>query len=412
MQLNNQCIPCQLESQVPSLFRITVRENVTIPSQSEMIIPAKSVGTILSGTNFAIDCTTDTLKNKGILVAKSLCSLANDVVSLRLINVSDKPQTIYKNTCAAMGQTVLDQDSIPIGNLPRLESECEEAIPDQFQVILDRCHDQLANDQLEKLKGLLVSNQSVFSMFKFDLGLTNLVQHQIDTKDEKPVKIPPRRIPLAQMKEIEAEIQKMLANDIIQPSHSPWSTAMVVVKKATCIRICLDYRTLNEITVKDSYPLPRIDDSLDTLRGIVSFGTVDLSSGYYQVGMDPSDASKTAFATSKGLFEFKRMLMGLSNAYSIFERFMEYVIAGMQAEICIVYLDDIVIFSRTLEEHLARLQTVFFSRIKEAGLKISHQKCYLFHREVKFLGHIVNSTGIVPDPSKIEAISIWSVQLV
>ena len=259
-----------------------------------------------------------------------------------------------------MGQTVLDQDSIPIGNLPRLESECEELIPDQFQVILDRCQDQLANDHLEKLKGSLISNQSVFSMFKFDLGLTNLVQHQIDTKDETPVKIPSRRVPLAQMKEIEAEIQKMLANDIIQPSHSLWSTAMVVVKKATCIRICLDYRKLNEITVKDSYPLPRIDDSLDTLRGIVWFGTVDLSSGYYQVGMDPSDASKTAFATSKGLFEFKRMLIGLYNAYSIFERFMEYVIAGMQAEICIVYLDDIVIFSRTLEEHLDRLQTVFF----------------------------------------------------
>ena len=182
MQLNNQCIPCQLESQVPSLFRITVTENVTIPS---LIIPAKSVGTILSGTTFAIDSTTDTLKNKGILVAKSLCSLANDVVPLRLINVSDKPQTIYKNTGAAMGQTVLDQDIIPIGNLPRLKSECEEAIPDQFQVILDRCHDQLANDQMEKLKGLLVSNQSVFSMFKFDLGLTNLVQHKIDTKDEK-----------------------------------------------------------------------------------------------------------------------------------------------------------------------------------------------------------------------------------
>jgi hypothetical protein len=98
-----------------------------------MIIPAKSVGTILSGTNFAIDSITDTLKNKGILVAKSLFSLANDAVPLRVINVSDRPQTIYKNTCAAMGQRVLDQDIIPIGNLPRLESECEEAIPDQLK---------------------------------------------------------------------------------------------------------------------------------------------------------------------------------------------------------------------------------------------------------------------------------------
>jgi hypothetical protein len=265
---------------------------------------------------------------------------------------------------------------------------------------------------MEKLEGLLVSNQSVFSMFKFDVGLTNLVQHKIDTKDEKPVKIPPRRVPLAQMKEVEAEIQKMLANDIIQPSHSPWSTAMLVVKKATCIIICLDYRKLNETTVKNSYTLPRIDDSLDTLRENVWYGTVDLSSGYYQVGMDLSDASKRAFATYKGLFEFKRMPMGLSNDYASFERLMEYVIAGMQWEICLVYLDDILIFSRTLYEHLARLQTVFFPRIKLAGLKISHQTCYLFHREVTFLEHIVNITDILPDPSQIEAISTWPVQLV
>lgn len=206
-----------------------------------------------------------------------------------------------------MGKAVFDQDSMPIENLPRLGSECGEGIPNQLQVILDRYQDQLANDQMKRLKGLLVSNQSVFSMFKFDLGLTNLVQHKIDTKDEKPVKIPPTRVPLAQKKEVEVKIQKMLDNDIIQPSHCPWSTFMVVVKKSTGIRICLDYRKLNEVTVKDSYPLPRFDDSLDALRGNVWFSTVDLSSGYYQVGMDPSDTSKTAFATSKCLFEFMHM---------------------------------------------------------------------------------------------------------
>ena len=113
----------------------------------------------------------------------------------------------------------------------------------------------------------------------------------------------------------------MLANDIIQPCDFPWSTAIGVVIKATCIRICLDYRKLNEITVKDSYPLPRIDDAFDALRGNVWFGTVDLSSGY-QVGMGLSDASKTAFATFKGLFEFKCMLMRLSNACATLERLM------------------------------------------------------------------------------------------
>ena len=174
----------------------------------------------------------------------------------------------------------------------------------------------------------------------------------------------------------------------------------------TTIRLCIDYRKLNQVTVKDSYPLPRIDDSLDALRGNSWFSTLDLVSGYYQCSIDPQDAPKTAFVTSRGLFQFNRMPFGLSYAGATFERLMEYALACLQWETCIIYLDDIIVFSRTSEEHVTRLQSVF-GRMREAGLKIAPKKCFLFQTKVTFLGHVVTTEGILPDPSKLDAIETW-----
>ena len=137
------------------------------------------------------------------------------------------------------------------------------------------------------------------------------------------IKEAPRRIPLAQIKEVEDEIDKMLDNNVIVPSHSPWVSPIVVVrKKDNSNRLCIDYRKLNQVTVKDSYPLPRIDDSLDALRGISWFSTLALVIGYYQCSVDLQDAHTTAFVTSGGLFQFNRMLFGLSCAGATFEHLM------------------------------------------------------------------------------------------
>ena len=174
------------------------------------------------------------------------------------------------------------------------------------------------------------------------LGRTNLVKHQIHTGTARPIKQAPRRLPIAQKEAAEKEIEGMLANGIIEPSESPWSSPIVLVaKKDKNVRFCVDFRKINECTQKDAYPLPNIADCLDSLSGSLYFSTLDLASGYWQVEMDEEDKPKTAFVTHKGLFQFKVLPFGLTNAPATIERLMELVMRGLQWERCLVYLDDI-----------------------------------------------------------------------
>ena len=169
------------------------------------------------------------------------------------------------------------------------------------------------------------------------------------------------------------------------------------------MRYYIDYRRLNAVTVKDSYPLPRIDDSLDALRGSKWFSTLNLQSGYWQVEMHPDDAPKTAYATTKGLFQFNVMPFGLACAPATFERLMECVLAGLQWQTCLIYIDDVIVFGKTFENHLKNLEEVL-TKIQNAGLKLSPKKCQLFRKKVEFLGHIVSDKGISTDPKKVEVV--------
>ena len=200
------------------------------------------------------------------------------------------------------------------------------------------------------------------------------------------------------------EIERMEKAGIIERSTSPWASPVVLVKKKSGDwRFCLDYRLLNNTCYKDAYPLPRIDDCLDAVRGSSWFSTLDLASGYWQVSVHPDDWENV---TMQGLHQFKVMPFGLANAPATFERLMEIVLAGLQWEICLIYLDDIMVFAQNFEEHMSRLSLVL-DRVRQAGLKISPEKCDLFKKEVAFLGHIVGKEGISTDPKKIEAVSEW-----
>ena len=285
----------------------------------------------------------------------------------------------------------------------------DDGEPDFIQEMLNKMDVELSTEQEDRVKQLLHENREVFSTSEFDLGHTNLVQHRIDTGINRPFKQQLRRHPMAYLPVIDEHVHKMLANDICEPSFSPWASNVVLVKKSDgTLRFCIDYRQLNNLTVKDSYPLPRIDTCFDALGGARYFSRLDLRQGYWQVKNDPETADKTTFITRKGAFKFKVLPFGLSNAPAVFQRLMNLVMQGLTWEACLVFLDDIIVLSSTFEQHLERLEAVF-QRLRWANLKLKPSKCKLFQLKVKFLGSLVSERGIDPDPDKLTAISEWPV---
>ena len=288
------------------------------------------------------------------------------------------------------------------------EQDWGQTVPKHLQELYQDCTKDLEEEQKLEVVRLLSRRESVFAKGPEDLGRTNVDRHRIDTGGHPPIKQPARRLPFHKQEEATQEINNMLSAGVIEPSCSPWSSPIVLVrKKDGSLRFCIDFRKVNEVTVKDSYPLPRIDDTLDMLGGATWFSTLDLASGYWQIEVEAADRDKTAFSTHQGLFQFKVMPFGLCNAPATFERLMDKVLGGLKWESCLVYLDDVIVYGKTFPEHIGRLEDVI-KRLGEAGLKLSPKKCQLFKHEVTFLGHVVSSEGIHTDPEKIRAVTSWT----
>ena len=255
-----------------------------------------------------------------------------------------------------------------------------------------------------QLNELFKEFQDVFSHGDDDLGNTPLVEHGIETHGP-PLRQSYRWQNPAVRREEMAQVQQMLSSNVIRPSNSPWASPVVMVrKKDGSLRFCMDFRQLNAATIKDAHPLLRIDDLLDALHGAKWFSTLDLKSGYWQVPIAEQDKEKTAFRTSSGqLFEFNQVPFGLCNAPATFSRLMDRVLAGLHWETCLFYLDDIIVFSSTWEEHLARLREVF-ERLRHAKLKLGATKYTFAAKEVSYLGHRVTEEGLLPDPALLAAI--------
>ncbi|KAL0153780.1 hypothetical protein M9458_050896, partial [Cirrhinus mrigala] len=216
-----------------------------------------------------------------------------------------------------------------------------------------------------------------------------------------------RRIPPSEYEVVKAHINQLLETQVIRESCSPYASPIVLVKKKDgSLRMCVDYRRLNSKTRKDAFPLPRIEETLDSLAGARWFSTMDLASGYNQVPVAEGDKSKTAFCTPFGLFEWNRMPFGLCNAPSTFQHLMERLFGDQQCQSLLLYLDDIIVFSSSVDQHLARLEVVL-SRLQREGLKAKLSKCAFFKKEVHYLGHVISSEGVSTDPGKVEAVAQW-----
>ena len=292
-------------------------------------------------------------------------------------------------------------------SVKRLEPSIETA-GDRVAYLLEQLDlrlEHLTQTQRQQIIRLLSSYADTFALNPSELGTTQLVTHSIDTGEHRPIRQPVRRTPFALRGKIEEMVQEMLQQGVIEPSRSPWASPIVLVKrKDGGVRFCVDYRKLNAVTKLDEFPLPRIDDTLDLLAGSCFFTTLDLASGFWQVRMEPTSQERTAFTTFAGLYEFKKMPFGLANAPATFQRLMEVVLSGLARDACLVYLDDIIVIGKTLEQHNAHLEQVL-TRIREAGLRLKLKKCKVAQQKVEYLGHVVSAEGVRTDPKKQEAVA-------
>ncbi|GJV27933.1 putative reverse transcriptase domain-containing protein [Tanacetum coccineum] len=215
------------------------------------------------------------------------------------------------------------------------------------------------------------------------------------------------RIGTSGLKELKDQLQELLERGFIRPSVSPWGAPVLFVKKKDgSMRLCIDYRELNRITVRNRYPLPRIDDLFDQLQGANFFSKIDLRSGYHQLRVKEQDISKTAFRTRYGHYEFLVMPFGLTNALAVFMDLMNRVFHEYLDKFVIVFIDDILVYSKTREEHEDHLRIVL-EILRQKKLYAKFSKCDFWLGQVAFLGHIVSADGISMDPAKVEAITKW-----
>ena len=391
-------------SSVTSLVRTS--QKVTIPAQSYAELSA------FINREQLIDqeCVVQPLNNIPILGDEPLLQVVSSVskvnsnreVSVVIMNTSCRNYTIPSRSVIGLAE-ILEEPDVCISTA----SDCTESIsPTEGSTGTRQKADltHVSEYQRQKLEELLEQNGDLFAKSDCDLGTTDLVKVKIDTGDHPPIKQNPYRLPFSQRKVVEEQIDEMLKAGIIEPSRSPWASPIVMVKKKDGTqRFCVDLRKVNKVAKSYSHPLPRIDDLLASLGGSQYFTCLDLKSGYWQIAMDEESKEKTAFTCFLGLNQFRVMPFGLNCAPSYFSELMNKVLSGIQHKFTLAYLDDIIIYSKTFDEHIEHIKAVF-SRLRAAGLKLKMSKCEFLKREVNYLGHLVSASGIKPDPQKVSAI--------
>ena len=264
--------------------------------------------------------------------------------------------------------------------------------------------DGVTASEQQKLRELLDNHSYLFVDDNKSLTRTTIMQAKLNTGDHLPIKQRPYKNPLALQAQLDEQLEEMLEAGIISPSASPWASPVVVVpKKDGTLRVCIDFRQFNQVLVKDSFPLPRVEDLFATLGKAKFFSSLDLKSGYWQMELAPEDREKTAFCTRTQLLEFNVLPFGVASAPSLFQRMISLLLKGIEGKYAVAYLDDILIFSDSFETHLKHLDDVL-RRLRKASLSLNRKKCHFVQPEISYLGHIISKDGIAPDPEKVRAI--------
>ena len=360
----------------------------------------------------------------GVYVLKTYTELlpGSQSVSVVLRNLTGKPVHLAAGRCVAR---VVAANIIPeakpsadfMKKLEELEPSPESkklTIPERQKLLMELLK---KDGRLDKLKGwspdlaleferMLLEHHNIFSLDKNEIGCTDTAEHVIELLDTEPFKERFRRIAPPLVEEVREHIQEMLDGGAIRPSQSPWCNAVVLVrKKDGGLRFCIDFRRLNRRTKKDAFPLPRMQETMESMVGARLFSTMDLKSGFWQVKMAKESQQYTAFTVgSMGVYEFLRMPYGLCNAPATFQRLMQNCLGELNLTYALIYLDDVIVFSSTEEDHIHRLRVVF-SRFMEHGLKLKPSKCHFLQDEITFLGHQISAEGMKPGTENLRAIA-------
>lgn len=397
---------------------IMTRPSYTVPARSEMFIecyvtnPEIKEGVILENTLpqypdiYFAKCLVRVNSGNKILV--SVLNTSEKQVKINNLALTIEPvlQILESKLDLDVDDNNLTLDPSKIPCVMTIESDRDYKV----QQVLRCSH--MNQEEETRLRDLCSKYSDIFYLEGDRLTCTNSIRHEIRTKVDTPVNVKSYRFPECHKEEVSRQVQEMLNQKIIRPSVSPWSAPIWVVPKKPDAsgkvkwRIVIDYRKLNEITIGDAYPIPNINEILDQLGHSKYFTTLDLASSFHQVSVKDSD--KTAFSVPSGHYEYCRMPFGLRNAPSTFQRLMNIVLTGLQGLHCYTYMDDIIIHSSQLDQHVESLELVF-KRLREHNLKLQPDKSEFLRREVQYLGHIISDAGVKPDPSKIACVSKFPV---
>ncbi|CAG2197363.1 unnamed protein product [Mytilus edulis] len=376
-----------------TMMNVCVRLSHALPQRNYLLEPLKNL-------------------KYNFLTAKCLIRNRNNKCYLQILNPTNEVITLRSGLILA---TMNDVDT---GNIFTLDNDktvksmnLEQTNSDQKDIQFDLSKADLTDQQKQKLNLFLNQNRNVFATNLKELGKTDVYKHKINTGNAPPVKSRPYRTSPAAKQEIQKQVEELLKYDIIEPSKSEYSSPIVLVKKKdNTWRLCIDFRSLNKQSILQQHPLPRLDDVFDAIgqSNAKIYSRLDLTMAYYQMPMDEHSKHKTAFITHDNLYQFKRMPYGLNNACQSFQSLMTQVLRGLTWKHCLVYVDDVIIWSEDFDSHLQHLDLIF-QRLKQANLKLRPNKCDFAKSEILYLGHIISKEGIKVDTSKTKAVETFPI---
>ena len=373
---------------------VRVQNNVSLPPRSESIVNVKC-----SNSLSLITADFEPKPLGGVMgVYATRCRVIPDldrVFQISLLNVNNDEVTVnsrkFIGNLTMVNETVSKIDSQEDENLSIPQSSVNHG-------------NNISDDEKDQLRALISKYGGIFASNPRKPTPVRNMTHRIITNDAQPVRMKPYRIPHAWDKEVSDQVQQMLDNGIIRPSSSPWNAPVILVKKKDdSMRFVCDFRGLNDVTKKDSYPLPHIRDVIDRMEGAQFWTTLDAASAYWSMPVAEEDKEKTAFSVPRGKFEFNVTPFGLCNAGASYQRMMDITLSGLPSDRVLAYMDDIVIFSGNFQEHLHNLEQVF-QRLQSSGISLKLSKCVFACNKVNFLGFELSKGGIKPQARLTEAI--------